>query len=364
MYSPSDFGRPNLSKMLSADNEIDTSSNTSRNNDDISVCGTKRNLTTFLSNEINLLASTITIRIYCGGYNCYQVRPFIAAITEALSMTTNLYSINYLYINQCRNNCWGPKEIIDWLLESHVHFIIAHLHQGFFDYYDNEQFGLEAKRLYDHCGFPNRKSLKCPVFLQDKAVYYQALSDICLPTFILNLKDFTSNNSALMMNLGKFIDDNIDLNTEYSSMVLKFPYKTNGFDMHYCKSLIQLVRHLKAAKFNIDGKIPYAIIQKRALNSKEYKCVCFNDKVCHHFIKQGTNLMKSPGKIPTINELYKFAEDAIVQLKTRVPAFIHDCLVRVDIMINNKGEMVVNEFEGFVDIGKKFKSQIVYANIG
>ena len=201
------------------------------------------------------------------------------------------------------------------------------------------------------------------MFLQDKAVYYQALSDICLPTFILNLKDFTSNNSALMMN--------IDLNIEYSSMVLKFSYKTNGFDMHYCKSLIQLVRHLKAAKFNFDGKIPYAIIQKRALNSKEYKCVCFNGKVCHHFIKQGTNLIKSPGKIPRNKELYKFAEDAIVQLKNRVPAFIYDCLVRVDIMIKNEGETVVNEFEGFkekntvpVDIGKKFKSQIVYANIG
>lgn len=73
---------------------------------------------------------------------------------------------------------WTVKDFVDWLLGSHIHFIITHPHQGSkgFGWGVNDLLN-ELKRLKDHVGFPNGEKLFCPIFTQDKFVYLDALQE-------------------------------------------------------------------------------------------------------------------------------------------------------------------------------------------
>ena len=42
-----------------------------------------------------------------------------------------------------KDNLWNPKDLVDWLLNSDVHFIIAHIHQ------DLEQLSWDMVELYN-----------------------------------------------------------------------------------------------------------------------------------------------------------------------------------------------------------------------
>jgi len=85
-----------------------------------------------------------------------------------------------------------PTELIDWLLESNIHFIITHINQG------RSSHGLiwcmrdmleQLNRLYYHAGFPNGQQLMCAVFTQNKGEYMNKLNEGCLsiPTLIIDL---------------------------------------------------------------------------------------------------------------------------------------------------------------------------------
>ena len=81
-----------------------------------------------------------------------------------------------------KDNSWNPKDLVDLLMNSDVHFIITHIHQGL------EQLGWDMVELYNevqrfryHIGYPNRIHLRCPIRTQDKFDYFSALA-ICNPT--------------------------------------------------------------------------------------------------------------------------------------------------------------------------------------
>jgi hypothetical protein len=84
-----------------------------------------------------------------------------------------------------KDGCWTLSGIVDWLLTSHLHFVVTHPHQGL------EQSGWsvndiyrEFSRLTYHPGFPSGEKLGCAVFTQDKWKYLQQLpSDIIMPTY-------------------------------------------------------------------------------------------------------------------------------------------------------------------------------------
>jgi hypothetical protein len=71
-------------------------------------------------------------------------------------------------------------DIVNWLLEGDIHFIISHIHQG-------------IVKLHDHPGFPSGDNLQCPVFTQDKYKYLSVLMSkgLCNPT--LKVDFFTDN---------------------------------------------------------------------------------------------------------------------------------------------------------------------------
>ena len=87
-------------------------------------------------------------------------------------------------------------DIINWLLEGDIHFIISHIHQGIVNINMNKLY-TEIMRLHDHPGFPNGSNLLCPVFTQDKYKYLQVLmpKGMCNPTLkvdFLPIMDFDS----------------------------------------------------------------------------------------------------------------------------------------------------------------------------
>ena len=53
---------------------------------------------------------------------------------------------------------------LDWLLNSDIHFIITHIHQGLEQLgWDMVELYNEVQRLHYHNGYPNRIQLRCPI---------------------------------------------------------------------------------------------------------------------------------------------------------------------------------------------------------
>ena len=81
------------------------------------------------------------------------------------------------------------SQVIDWLLGSHIHFVITHPHQGL------HNCGLSISEIYEevgrltyHLGFPSAEKLQCPIFSQNKWEYLQHLPSV-LPTHRIILRE-------------------------------------------------------------------------------------------------------------------------------------------------------------------------------
>ena len=64
-----------------------------------------------------------------------QTGPFSSAIIYArnyfdLASGEAFPSVEYLNTHAVKKLCWGIKEIVEWLLDSDIHFILNHVHQG------------------------------------------------------------------------------------------------------------------------------------------------------------------------------------------------------------------------------------------
>jgi len=82
--------------------------------------------------------------------------------------------VEYLCLKQVREQRRDITDIVTWLLHSHIHFIITHIHQGM------ETAGGSVQHIYNECarlkyhpGFPSGVQLQCPIFSQDKWKYLQ-----------------------------------------------------------------------------------------------------------------------------------------------------------------------------------------------
>ena len=84
-----------------------------------------------------------------------------------------------------KDNRWNPQDLIDWLLDCDVHFIIAHIHQGLEQLcWNMEDLYLQVQRLYRHYGYPNGQHLACPIWTQTKFDYLSVITkyEFCNPT--------------------------------------------------------------------------------------------------------------------------------------------------------------------------------------
>ena len=68
-----------------------------------------------------------------GGADCHQLEYFTLArknISDAHRDLYDLLSFEILNNDQRKANRWGPEETVNWLLDSDIHFVLTHVHQG------------------------------------------------------------------------------------------------------------------------------------------------------------------------------------------------------------------------------------------
>lgn len=139
--------------------------------------------------------SQVQIRVFRGAKNSCQYGPFMAAIRDVLpsieaSVHPRVVVVEYADVESVCSKKWSMENLIDWLLESHIHMIITHIHQGFRSHQvelDMQNVESQLKRLKFHNGFPNGDQLKCPVFTQNKIKYLHLLSNKVNETFVIDL---------------------------------------------------------------------------------------------------------------------------------------------------------------------------------
>lgn len=80
------------------------------------------------------------------------------------------------------------KAFVDWLLDSHIHFLLCYVHQGLESFgWDVTDIIEELQRLKYHEGFPNGEQLSCPIFTQDKMRYLQLIPHHTLKSYAIVL---------------------------------------------------------------------------------------------------------------------------------------------------------------------------------
>ena len=124
----------------------------------------------------------ILIRVVHGGERSPQLETFQTAFSSFSKFFNKNVEVKIEYIGpkEIGKRRWMPTELIDWLLESNIHFIITHINQG------RSSHGLiwcmrdmldQLNRLYYHAGFPNGQQLMCHVFTQNKGAYINKLNE-------------------------------------------------------------------------------------------------------------------------------------------------------------------------------------------
>lgn len=155
-----------------------------------------------------LPSHSILIRVFAGGSMSNQPDPFDCAF-KSFGYTN--VSVEYKFVEDVKADEWfHPGKMVDWLLRSHIHFIIAHPHQGFVNHdvqdyclWNISELKRELQRLKLPRGFPTGDDLDCPIFTQDKYVYHRAVPDLTLPTMRIPLvqqgKSIKDDNKAAQM---------------------------------------------------------------------------------------------------------------------------------------------------------------------
>jgi len=132
------------------------------------------------------------LRVFTGGKDSIQSGPFLHAINEIRKKWSSTVDIHVEKLNTqelCANK-WQPDQFVDWLLQSHVHFILGHVHQSLLNHnllWDMEFAMQQFTRLKYHVGFPSGEQLKCPVFTQDKIKYINCLGELAIKTMTVPL---------------------------------------------------------------------------------------------------------------------------------------------------------------------------------
>lgn len=127
----------------------------------------------------------VRCRCYSGGEKSEQTQPFQSAVAEVMHMyPEDSLHVEIMPIKVLRESEWTPKQLVTWLLEAHIHFIICHPHDGTVTFqWPAEELYSEMERLRFHTGFPNENWLHCPIFTQDKYRYLELLpKESIMPT--------------------------------------------------------------------------------------------------------------------------------------------------------------------------------------
>jgi hypothetical protein len=144
----------------------------------------------------------IEIRIYQGAKEFgHQYIPFHQAC-DVVHSSSIIRTVS-LSCSEVKDYKMDEDDIINWLLEGDIHFIISHIHQGIVNINMNKLYA-SIMKLHDHPGFPVGDSLQCPVFTQDKYKYLSILMSkgLCNPTLkvdFLPIMDYAALKQELQL---------------------------------------------------------------------------------------------------------------------------------------------------------------------
>jgi hypothetical protein len=316
---------------------------------------------------VNPTIKLIRIRAYCGGFDGYQTSNFTAVLSDFLKRFQQKFQhrnwdaqLEVKYAADMKLCGWTPKSLVDWLEEGDFHIITSHVHQGV-PRWNAADVVFELQRLFMHPGFPNGPNLQCPIFLQHKFHYLLGLRQYVNPTLAVQLPTlessvdqhgtvtYVSATRANDFNLPE-INSFLDQHNEGLGWVVKLPFVTMREGMIYAKQRSNVYKALEIMAAKFGNRIPYAMIQPRLLNRKEYKVIVLNGRVSH-VLPQGANGTRTADgrtfSTPPHRDLHKFAETVVSMLHHVCPGTITNYLVRVDIMQKQSGNLIVNELESF-----------------
>lgn len=121
----------------------------------------------------------VVCRVYVGNSCGEQSNHFGIAMRKVISHLHNLgFDVHeeFLTLKEARNRRLSAKLLVDWLLGSHIHFVITHPNQGWYTTTISiDDLYTEFSRLKYHPGFPMGAQLQCPIFTQNKWNYLKYL---------------------------------------------------------------------------------------------------------------------------------------------------------------------------------------------
>ena len=133
----------------------------------------------------------IIIRVLGGSFNNKQSNAFQCGLEEVqrdVQLKFGLVlNIEIMTNNVAKTTFGDSNELFVWLLNSDIHFILCHPHQGLVHKWKPNDIYKNITLLKNHFGFPFRSQLLCPVFTQNKYDYIYAVKDICIPTVIVSI---------------------------------------------------------------------------------------------------------------------------------------------------------------------------------
>jgi len=135
-------------------------------------------------------------------YHCDQKANQLLGFRLALEKTIyarfpggNNVKIRWLTSEVVRKKRWRPVDFVNFMLNSHIHIILSHVHQGLDSLFWNmDEWRFQIARLINHCGFPASSNLMCPIFLQDKMCYIRAVPELCNNTLSVSLLHMDSQS--------------------------------------------------------------------------------------------------------------------------------------------------------------------------
>jgi hypothetical protein len=269
--------------------------------------------------------------------NAIQLEPFKAALNYF-----DMSKIQISFLSTFEARSMNPENIVNWLMESDIHIILTHMHQGLS--WNIPNWLNQMVRLRNHYGWPAHESLQCPIFLQDKYKYIFALKDLTNDTFAFKLNSISQYQyfNLIGLNVQRLLEW-MELFNFGNGFVVKLPFTTNCQSIRFCNTyndVLDVICYFNLLEINGGDDIPYALIQPRLKNRREEKIILLNGVAVTRFTKN-----KSGKSFLSKNNLFHFAELAIKSLKKNIPATIIDGLTRVDIMVTDNGRPIVNEFE-------------------
>ena len=163
-------------------------------------------------------ASHVFVRAFTGGDSAVQRDPFLLSFrrcSDAVFRKHKIYIyIDYMDTKTLAKKRWSPVELIDWLLESHIHFITAHAHQGLRSHavaWNMKIYMQQLQRLQFHVGFPSNNQVSCPVFTQDKYQYLKHLGDMANNTFVAPITSDGEYDEEMLEHLKRYTDQHLIL---------------------------------------------------------------------------------------------------------------------------------------------------------